>query len=460
MTKTSANSKATIGFVLFPERGGYYPTYQLANALKQNGYNVVYFGTNEFKEDVQAQGFIFESTLDNELEDVCFDPLPPTQSLTFLERYKRDAIARHNKTEAMLTNICTGSFFAAFDKYNIRILLVDALLPYVALASHCKDYKVITVATELVGNDQSLPPHTLPVTFREDSIVDKFKVKLSWLHFNWQNKGRIAFQRILALRYPILVVNPSLIKRFAKIVCNNRLDSITCEYGMRPKLPELVMCPSEFNFKLDKNRQGRYFCGHSIDTQRKEIDFSWDELDDDLPIIYCSLGTHVAEYKYSDRFFKHLLKLAQSKPKLQFIVSMGPGRELSGYGYVPENVIAQKRVPQISVLQRAALMLTNAGLGTVKKCIYFGVPMLALPCDFDQPGNGARIEFKNIGLVQNIKSVSVKKLGLKIDKLLYDPIYKNSIGAMSERVRNSGEFSTALQFLETQFEQDNRRNTL
>jgi UDP-glucoronosyl and UDP-glucosyl transferase len=55
------------------------------------------------------------------------------------------------------------------------------------------------------------------------------------------------------------------------------------------------------------------------------------------------------------------------------------------------------RVPQIEVLKRAALCITHAGINTALESLAEGVPMVAIPIGFDQPGIAARIAYHGVG---------------------------------------------------------------
>ena len=49
--------------------------------------------------------------------------------------------------------------------------------------------------------------------------------------------------------------------------------------------------------------------------------------------------------------------------------------------------------PQLELLDKAAMLITHAGVNTVLEALCRGVPMVALPRNADQPGNAARIEY-------------------------------------------------------------------
>jgi len=74
--------------------------------------------------------------------------------------------------------------------------------------------------------------------------------------------------------------------------------------------------------------------------------------------------------------------------------------------------------PQRGALARAAAVITHAGLNTVLDALEAGVPMLALPIAFDQPGVAARIEHAGVGLRLQPQPATPTRIGLALQWLL------------------------------------------
>ena len=63
-------------------------------------------------------------------------------------------------------------------------------------------------------------------------------------------------------------------------------------------------------------------------------------------------------------------------------------------GPVPSNAIVVQQAPQLELLKRATVCITHAGLNTVLESLAQGVPQVAIPITYDQPGVAARIAHK------------------------------------------------------------------
>ena len=100
---------------------------------------------------------------------------------------------------------------------------------------------------------------------------------------------------------------------------------------------------------------------------------------------------------------------------------------------LPPNVEVHARVPQIQELGRASLMITHAGLNSIKECILAGVPMLAFPAGRDQPGNAARVHYHGLGRRADYRRIDADEAGALMNEVMEDPAYRTRVAAMRER---------------------------
>jgi len=82
-----------------------------------------------------------------------------------------------------------------------------------------------------------------------------------------------------------------------------------------------------------------------------------------------------------------------------------------------------RTAPQIELLERARLCITHAGLNTTLESLAHGVPMVAIPIAYDQPGISARIAYHGVGEFVDLDSLSVTNLSELIRKVLTNRSY-------------------------------------
>ncbi|MBV9732328.1 MAG: glycosyl transferase, partial [Verrucomicrobia bacterium] len=126
---------------------------------------------------------------------------------------------------------------------------------------------------------------------------------------------------------------------------------------------------------------------------REPVDFPWDRITGE-PLIYASMGTILNGRP--DVFRTIIAALAKHK-NLQLVLSVGEQIDPQRLRAVPKNAIIVQRAPQLDLLKRASVCITHAGLNTVLEALAQGVPQVAIPMAFDQPGVAARIAHHRTG---------------------------------------------------------------
>jgi UDP:flavonoid glycosyltransferase YjiC (YdhE family) len=206
------------------------------------------------------------------------------------------------------------------------------------------------------------------------------------------------------------------------------------------ELPVLCLCPRDFDLPGTAGQTGRYYVEPSIDLERREPGpFPWDRLDPERPLIFCTLGSHCEDYKESEAFFRTVIEAMRQKPDWQLLLALGnPHVDPGTLHPVPPNVLLVSWAPQLAVLEKASLMMTHGGLGTIKECIFFGVPMIVFPINWDQPRNAARVVHHGLGVQGNIGD-SAGQIGRLIDRVAGDSSFTERAQAMSRVFRKAEE---------------------
>jgi len=206
-----------------------------------------------------------------------------------------------------------------------------------------------------------------------------------------------------------------------------------CEYGLRLDAPELVACPREFDYP-QSGRADRVYIGSCVEAGRVDADFDWALLEENRPLLYCSLGTYVEFYPHSRALFEAVIGALRLREHWQGVIQIGDKLDPGMFESVTPRVHLVKQAPQLALLARAKAFVTHAGLSSVREAIYHGVPMLAFPGWNDQPGNAARIEHHGLGLRGDMGTIDAKGLLTMLDRL-QEPHFAKSMQRMQETFR-------------------------
>ena len=192
-------------------------------------------------------------------------------------------------------------------------------------------------------------------------------------------------------------------------------------YTLREFQPEEACFP-ESNY---------HFVGPAVDD-RAEEPFSFEKSGN--PIVYISFGTLIHADK---RFWKKLIAAFAGK-RVEVICSVGSEKLVRALGDLPPNVQVFAKVPQLTLLCRAALFVTHGGMNSVNEALYYGVPMIVLPFGLDQPLVGRELQRRKLGRVIVPRELTAAQLWRTAKELLRDPEAREARLAIKRKARASG----------------------
>lgn len=273
-------------------------------------------------------------------------------------------------------------------------------------------------------------------------------------HFaGWQYKDSKRMRRKNAIfnRGFEIYMSPvlSAINRFRREWSLPKLHETADTFSTRLQLSQL--CPA-----LDFPREHLPDCFKyvgSLGSKRKmtACDFPWDKLDS-RPLIFASMGT-VRSKRNIEIFQK--ISSACSDIDAQLVMSLGRLSEdtkklAAVLEPLPNNQILVGFAPQVELLDRAALLITHAGVNTVLEAIAREVPMIALPRNVDHPAMATRIQYAGIGLRGSIKKFQPPELRSMIQQVLSEPRFKERLSVVRQDLESCGGADRAADLIEAE----------
>lgn len=167
-------------------------------------------------------------------------------------------------------------------------------------------------------------------------------------------------------------------------------------------VPDLVLCPVEFERPDGRAYPpGRHYCEPSIWRERpvRAQSPAAPRVRPHQRTAYCSLGTQSTTYTEAVAVLRTVIAAFDGLTRYHVIIAGGMlydalARERER---LPENVQIVRSAPQLDILERADVIITHGGLGTLKEAVMARVPAIVIPFRFDQPANGRRVEYHGIG---------------------------------------------------------------
>ncbi len=160
------------------------------------------------------------------------------------------------------------------------------------------------------------------------------------------------------------------------------------------------------------------------------------------PMLFISLGTQYNERPASFRLFAE----AFGGLDWQVVVSLGGAR---APGSVPDNFQVYPWVPQLAVLSRARVFLSNGGLGGVTSALRQGTPMVLVPEAAEQEMHAGRVAELGLGRVVRLASLTAAELRQVVLELAADEATAGRLAAMRELARAAGGTRRAADVIES-----------
>ena len=214
------------------------------------------------------------------------------------------------------------------------------------------------------------------------------------------------------------------------------------------KLAVITQTPKEFDFPDVPQAPAFHYAGPFHDDYgRERVAFPWERLTGE-PLIYASMGTLVNGLT---DVFRIILKAAAAIPGRQLVLSIGSNIQMDDIGPIPAGAIVVSSAPQVELLKRAELCITHAGINTTLESLALGVPMVAIPVGFDQPGIAARIVYHGVGKSVPVASVNKEDLFGAIQEVLGNPSYRDTACRFQRTIARTHGLDRAADVLERAF---------
>jgi MGT family glycosyltransferase len=367
----------------------------LARRLEQRGHKVILFGIADTEARVRAAGIEFR--------------------LIGAEDYPPGTLQKLDQRLGELSGLATFRFTVERVKNTARMILRDG--PE-AVRSANLDAMLIDEA-DMGGNiAEHLGLPFVSIAFFPPLIKDD---RIPPFCFGWKAgqdplsrlRNRLGMRLLTRVAAPIYAIVNRQRKTWGLPPLNHATESLS-------PLAQITQLPEALEFTTSGHPSNLHYTGPFVDNQqRPPVDFPWHQLDG-RPLVYASLGTI---QNGSEALFKTIAE-ACAGLNAQLVISLGGGLDPTRLGTLPGNPVVVRYAPQLQLLNRAAAVITHAGLNTVLESLAEGVPLVAVPLGNDQPGVAARVAAKGAGIVISRRKLNARSLRNAVRSVLEDRRYR------------------------------------
>jgi zeaxanthin glucosyltransferase len=410
---------ARLGAFCFPGTGHINPMTALARKLMERGHQVVFFGIADTAPRVQAAGVEFHLIGEQDYPPGTLKKLDQRLSELKGLAVLRFTVERVKNTARMILR--DGPEAVRAEKLDA--LLIDEADAGGSVADHLGlPFVSIAFFPPLVQSDR-IPPFVFGWGGGQD-----------WLS---RLRNRIGIWVFLLLAAPSAVLVNEQRKMWGLKPLRSVLESLS-------KLAQITQLPRCLEFVTAARQEHLHYTGPFVDARlRPPVEFPWSRLDN-RPLVYASLGTL---QNGSEVIFRTIAQACDGLG-VQLVLSLGGGLEPQGLGALPGDPIVVGYAPQLELLQRAALVITHAGLNTVLESLAAGVPMVALPQGNDQPGVASRVAAAGAGLVLTSRRLNVARLRKAVRRVLVDGKFRAAAKVLQASIGEMDGLGSAVDIVE------------
>ncbi|MBV1874326.1 MAG: hypothetical protein KUG80_06080 [Gammaproteobacteria bacterium] len=204
----------------------------------------------------------------------------------------------------------------------------------------------------------------------------------------------------------------------------------------------IVFNTEEYQPFADKLQGNFEYVGASVPERRDEVNSEFASIGK-KKLVYVSLGTL---HNNSVSFFRNCID-ALKDTDYEVIMSIGKTVKLEQLGTLPNNIKAYSFVPQLHILKSASAFITHGGMNSLNEGLYFGVPVIVCPQQFEQAFNGRRLQKMGIAKTLGTNAPSATAIHDAVNAVLNDKLMSGRTRAYSQKLREAGGHKKAAELI-------------
>jgi zeaxanthin glucosyltransferase len=415
-----------IGFLSLPLTGHMNPMTALARKLQSRGNEVVFIGIPDVEPVVRAANLEFAPFCESE-----FPPGYVAKSWGAVANRQGLDVVRYTCKELMpdLLRASLEHLPAKIEETGVDALVIDSVYMFLEVVPMHLGLPYVQVWNVLHFDSSGSTPLSL----------------YSWPHETSpeaQARNVEGLELMNELFGNLIPIAQSYAER---IGCQVDWDNPAATAS---KLAVITQTPKEFDLPISDLAPQFHYAGPLRDDEGREpVPFPWEKLTG-KPLIYAALGTLVNGL---DKVYRTILEAVSQFPETQVVLSVGKNLDPSELEPFPPNTIVVRSAPQTELLKRAELCITHAGLNTTLESLAEGVPMVAIPIGYEQPGVASRIAYHGVGEFVELGDLTTPRLAELIAKVRSNPSYRDKARWFQQIIKETRGLDLAADIVEWAF---------
>ena len=414
------------GIICPPYPGHLNPLSALGRELQNRGHRVTILQVSDLESKIRSEGLEFYP-----VGQAIYQPGSLAASFKQLTQYSEIAALRYSVDFCRhMTEIICQDAPAVIEAIGIEALLVDQLEPVGQSVAQFLELPFVCISSgQTIHRRSDVPPFFTPWNYSN----------ASWARL----RNAVAYQILDQSCQPILrVINHY--RRQWKLPTYRRIYESIADLHISQQ-------PAAFEFPIAALSDRFHYTGPFRNSSPRLTSFPFEQLTGQ-PLIYASLGS-VQNTK--QEIFQCIADACQGLD-VQLVITHGGGMSAAAIRSLPGSPLVVEYAPQLDVLAKASLTITHGGMNTVLDSLSQGVPLVAIPITFEQPGTGARIRWTETGKVLALSKLSVSTLRAVVQQVLAKETYSRNAQKLQQAIQQAGGVKRAADLIEQTATPDER----
>jgi MGT family glycosyltransferase len=369
------------GIICPPYAGHLNPLSALGRELKTRGHRVTVLQISDLALKVRSEGLDFYP-----IGQALYQPGSLAASFQQLTKLSEIEALRYSVDFCrQMTEIICQDAPTAIQAAGIEALLVDQLEPVGQTIGQFLELPFICISSgQVIHRRTDVPPFFTPWSYHKHPWA-RLRNQAAYQILDWSCK-------------PILQVINDYRQQW-------NLPDYRQIYASISRLAHISQQPAAFEFPCPNLPPHLHYTGPFRNPSPSTVDFPFERLTGQ-PLIYTSLGS----VQNTKQEIFQCIAAACNGLDVQLVITHGGGINSEAVRSLAGSPLVVEYAPQLEVLAKASLTITHGGLNTVLDSLSCGVPLVAIPITFEQPGTGARIRWTHTGEVVALSQLSPVRL--------------------------------------------------
>ncbi|MNW23955.1 Oleandomycin glycosyltransferase [compost metagenome] len=212
---------------------------------------------------------------------------------------------------------------------------------------------------------------------------------------------------------------------------------------------KLVHTSRYFQPQAEKLDDSFIFTGASIISREDAPRFSYELLRERYPhTVYIAMGTILNK----NLDFYQLCFEAFGDLPVNVVLSSGKYTDMEPLAdQIPDNFMVRPYIAQLDMLQHTDVFITHAGMNSTCEALYYNVPLVMIPLTSDQPLVASRVQELGAGITLDKHNLTTTVLREALEEILGNPLYREQAYLIGESLRQAGGYKRAAEIIMNHF---------